>query len=192
MDAHAGQAGGHLLREPLLLLLPLVLLLEHALRFAAVANAEAVASALVCCLAGCPPLRLPRQLCSCASTPLGPCLQVGGGASEEESESDGWGDDSDSDAEEEGGEGGASKEEGEGGGGDGNTTGGEGGGGAKKEGGKKKERGAGGDYDYFDDFIDDEGEIGGHWLWLQCLLPPTAFATLRALAPCCRVGLLLL
>lgn len=99
-----------------------------------------------------------------------------GAASEEESESDGWGDDSDSDAEEEGGEGGASKEEGEGGG-DGNTTGGEGGGGGKKEGGKKKERGAGGDYDYFDDFIDDEG---GCW----CMGVPIVCG-MQGPLPCC-------
>lgn len=89
--------------------------------------------------------------------------QVGGQGEDEEEDSDGW-DDSDSDAEEEGreaGKPGSDKGEGEDGGegegGDGNTTGGEGGGGkGGKEGGKggkKKEEG----YDYFDEFIDDEG-----------------------------------
>lgn len=169
VDAHAGQAGGHLLRERRLLL-PLLLLLSMLMVMGCVRIPAAVQGhlewswpslrSLPCCR--------PRQLhCGCATCVAFFSPQVGA-ASEEESESDGWGDDSDSDAEEEGGEGGASKEEGEGGGGDGNTTGGEGGGGGKKEGGKKKERGAGGDYDYFDDFIDDEG--GCWWDAWECPL----------------------
>lgn len=157
VDAHAGQAGGHVLRELQRLCMRArcslrpPLLLAHALLLWPLVLWLAMPMARPVCS---PHLQAQRLHTRIAFP------QVGAG-SDEESESDGWGDDSDSDAEEEGGEGGASKEEGEGGAGDGNTTGGEGGGKEGKEGGKAGRKRGAGDYDYFDEFIDDEGGPGG-------------------------------
>lgn len=107
-----------------------------------------------------------------------------GAGSEEEEESDGWSDEgSDSDAEEEGGEGDGKKDGSDGDAGDGATTGGEGGGG-KKDGGKKGKKQEGG-YDYFDEFIDDEGGWPAFHFYSAGWLPAAGCCLQLVVAGCC-------